>query len=54
MAPENTQPAMPLPEASSLALGHSSVGGFMGGVAGQYLEDHPRTCKWLVNPIYKP
>ena len=19
-----------------------------------YLEDHPRTCKWLVSPIYKP
>ena len=19
-----------------------------------YLEDHPRTCKWLVTPIYKP
>ena len=20
----------------------------------KYLEDHPRTCKWLVTPIYKP
>ena len=20
---------------------------------GEYLEDHPRTCKWLVTPIYK-
>ena len=20
----------------------------------QYLEDHPRTCKYLVTPIYKP
>ena len=19
-----------------------------------YLEDHPRTCKWLVTPIYNP
>jgi len=20
----------------------------------RYLEDHPRTCKWLVTPIFKP
>ena len=24
------------------------------GFEGGYLEDHPRTCKWLVTPIYKP
>ena len=21
---------------------------------GVYLEDHPRTCKWVVSPIYNP
>ena len=21
---------------------------------GSTMEDHPRTCKWLVTPIYKP
>ena len=20
----------------------------------EYLEDHPRTCKWLITPIYTP
>ena len=26
----------------------------MSGSTTTYLEDHPRTCKWLVTPIYKP
>ena len=26
--------------------GHATAGDFCG--------DHPRTCKWLVTPIYKP
>ena len=29
------------------------VGGFVGENSHSYLEDHPRTCKWLVSPIYK-
>ena len=35
-------------EVDSVAVNRTSAIGLY------YLEDHPKTCKWLVTPIYRP
>ena len=37
---------------SQVCLGKGSLGCFLGMLA-TYLEDHPRTCKWLGSPPFK-